>query len=330
MAEAKEKAELFLKNWDSGQTFFEVKTSGSTGPPRSILLSRSAMEASALITGRALQIRNTDSIHCCLPVEKTAGFMQLVRSRVWQIPIVVDEPSKNPLLNGARGNIVSLTPMQLHAVMHNPVSADILNLYRIVLVGGGDIHTKTEKMTAHFRPVFYHTYGMTETCSHIALRKLNDEKVFHTLPGIETGLNSDGCLTICGTVTDGAVLHTRDMARFENGGFVILGRVDFVINSGGIKIHPEMIEKIIENENQIPENSIIIAGKKDAEYGEIPVLLVNKKLVQNAVKTELNYPEKYAKPRAQYLLEDFVYTDTGKINRAETLNLFNRTSVEQL
>lgn len=328
MAENQDKAAAFLKLWDQGQDIFEVFTSGSTGEPKAIHLHRRAMESSATITGKFLGITSEDSIHCCLPADKTGGFMQLVRSRVWNIPVKVTEAERNPLLNGVKGNIISLTPMQLHAVLENKVSANNLNLYRIVLIGGGDMNEETEKLLVDFQPVFYHTYGMTETCSHIAMRKCNSEKYFRALPGIETGLNESGCLTIRGSVTNGQWIETNDLAEIHDDGFLIMGRADQMINSGGIKIQPESVEKFLCDTLNLPENSIMLAGLPDKVYGQLPVLFVNKKMVSNPLDLDFDFPVKYSKPRAVYYLDELVYTSTGKLNRQASLEKFIHTESE--
>lgn len=316
-------AQKFLKLWDSGAEWFEVFTSGSTGKPKLISLSRKAMMASAEATGEKLEILQDDTIHCCLPTDKISGMMQLVRSRVWNIPVRVAEPSSNPLMNDAPGSLISLTTHQLYTIISNGDSKKKLNQYRIVIIGGGDLQPSLEVQLKDLNPTFCHSYGMTETCSHIALRNIKTERWFYPLPGVEIMQGKTGCLMIRGLVTDGVWIETNDIAEVAKNKFRIIGRADFVINSGGIKIHPEQVENMIYKALNLPENCLLVHGVKDDKTGEKPVLFVNRKMVQKVDLSEIKFPEKYWCPVKIYYLDEFRFLASGKVDRMGTVAGFS-------
>lgn len=314
-------SETIIRAWNKGETGFYIQTSGSTGEPKSIMLEREKIIWSAKQTAIFLGILPTDSIYCCLPVTRVGGWMQVARALVWNTPLKVVEPSSNPLLNYT-GNytITSLTPAQLYTILENPESRQMLNRFRIVLIGGGDVSKNLEHQVSGMNPVFYHTYGMTETYSHIAMRKFNFETQFKPLPETELKLNASDCLCIKNYLTNQEWLETNDMAKLSPQGFEILGRADNVINSGGIKIRAEEIEKMLTNQLDLPEGSFFYASKPDDKFGEKPVLIINKKKLQSLPAWEHLFADfPYSKPREIIYLEDFIYTETGKIQRKNTL-----------
>lgn len=317
-------AQNFLTRWDSGSTEFYIDTSGSTGVPKTILLRRSAMEDSARITGKFLEITPEDTIFCCLPVQRIGGLMQLVRSRIWDIPITIEEPSGNPLKK-YQGNhsIISLTPMQLVNILEDELTTGRLQNFRIVLLGGADIPPELEKKTVGMAPLFYHTYGMTETCSHIAMRRLISDSAFRTLDGIEIRINTDNCLEIRGGVTDNQWIATNDIASLVTGGFKIIGRKDNIINSGGIKIQPEEVENAIYDQYSLPVNSIMLVGFDDYKLGKKVVLLVDKKRIDLLPDERFSFiSEKPKRPTGVYFMDGFMYTENGKLDRNATLSRF--------
>lgn len=242
--------------------------------------------------------------------------MQLVRSEVWNVPIVIQEPSTNPLLNAPENaTIASFTPMQLHHILSNPVSTQNLQKFRIVLVGGSGIDNVLETQLAGMKPAFYHTYGMSETCSHIALRRLGKELRFKVLPGVQLQLNSNGCLCIRGAQTDNLWVETTDLAQIKEDSLVILGRADFVINSGGVKLFPEAIEKTIIDHFSLPEGAIVVCGIPDPVLGQKAALVVDSQLVSQKLGDFSFMENKHEIPKNIYYSDVFYRTETFKPDR---------------
>jgi O-succinylbenzoic acid--CoA ligase len=317
----------FLAKWDSGISEFQLPTSGSTGVPKIISLNRAAMEHSAHITGKFLGVQKTDRIFCCLPVTRIGGLMQLVRSRVWDIPVDVAEPSGNPLLDHSGSHsITSFTSMQLANILENDTSKKALQNFRIVLLGGGEIPLDLEQKTRGMVPRFFHTYGMTETCSHIAMRELNKATLFQVLEGVEIRTNQDECLEIKGLATENKWITTNDLAMIDSKGFTILGRKDNTINSGGIKIQPEEVENAIYTHLLLPANSIMLAGIDDYKLGKKAVLLIDRSKVKAILEDGFNYiSEKTKRPKEIHFIDQFAFTETGKLDRNATLTQFLRS-----
>jgi O-succinylbenzoic acid--CoA ligase len=315
-------ADSFFKSWDSGQAQFALHTSGSTGNPSIIYRSRNALMCSANATASALNVTKNDSIFCCLPLDKTGGFMQLVRSKVWNVPITTVEPTLNPLLNyKGQASIISVTPQQLHEILSDPQSLHSLNAFRIVLIGGGALSAQTAAALQELQADFYETYGMTETCSHIALRNIKKETYFKLLPEIEIACANDETLRIRGSVTDNEWIQTHDRVEIHAEGLRFLGRIDNIINSGGIKMQAEWLENEIINHFHLPLNSIAITGMSDAVLGDKIALVIDKNTVSNTIQLDFGFLSKsYSKPRHIFWIDGMPITETNKLKRTEIKN----------
>lgn len=315
-------AENIIRQWHSGQTEYPVSSSGTTGEPGTFLLKRNLIELSCRITGEALSITPEDRIHCCLPLTKVGGLMQLFRSEVWGVPIDVAEPTANPLLNySGTATIISLTPMQLSHIWADENSCKSLLKFRIVLLGGAGIPASLEKEIAALeKPSFYHTYGMTETYSHVALRKIGEPGFRFILP-TKASLEENGCLRISNAITENRVLQTTDVAIFaKDCSFTILGRADNVINSGGIKIAAEAVESVIQAYSGVTEGTFFCAGLPDDVLGEKLVLVVLQGIAAPDLQ-KIPFEPSYLRPKAIITAEKFLYTETDKIRRKDTMAL---------
>ena len=315
-------AENIIKQWRSGQTEFPVTSSGTTGEPGIFLLKRNLIKLSCQITREALSITPDDRIHCCLPLTKVGGIMQLFRSEIWNIPIDVAEPVANPLQNyTGNASIISLTPMQLSHIWFNEDSRKALMKFRIVLLGGAGISATLEKEIADFeKPMFYHTYGMTETYSHVALRKLGEPGFRFLLPTIAS-VNESGCLQFSNSITENRILKTNDIAIFaKDGSFSFMGRSDNVINSGGIKISAEAVEAIIQAHYGLTEGTFFCVGVPDEVLGEKLVLIILQGIEAPDLQ-KIPFEPSYLRPKEIIVAEKFLFTETDKLRRKETLAL---------
>ncbi|WP_439555270.1 AMP-binding protein [Dyadobacter sp.] len=245
------KAHDFMCKWKSGETKFTLHTSGSTGTPKPIVLTRKQMITSALATGKALDLGAGTRALVCLNIEYIAGLMMLVRGMELNWQLCITEPAANPLLlteEGAQFDFTALVPMQLTSIFENSETRDKVSTLGKILLGGAPVYAGLQVQIAGLEVPVYQSYGMTETVSHIALRRLNcpeEEARYTFLPGIFSGTDERGCLFVSGDVTNGEVVQTNDLVEIEGNTFQWIGRADNVINSGGVKIVLDKIDTAV-------------------------------------------------------------------------------------
>ncbi len=312
----------FNAEWESHRESFALTTSGSTGSPKTWQLKRHLLQWSAEQTLK--HFIRSENLHqlCCLPLNKVGGFMQLVRSKVWNAPIDVIPPTKNPFTTySGKASIVSLTPMQLNAIVKEPDSLQTLSRFQTVLIGGEPLSESLENLLLKHCPNthFVHTFGMTETYSHFAGRVLG-EPLYRIIDNTEIKTSPENTLQIKNACTENTWLNTNDLVEIiHTNQFKWMGRIDFTINSGGVKIQLETLESTIRQqiETDIP---FFCWWIPDEELGQ--------KLVLYYLETEpnlerINFNSPYEKPKMQLPLQKFVYTETGKINRLESAKQVN-------
>lgn len=320
----------FLQQWTSPQDSITVYTSGSTGPAKAIQLDKKAMIASAGATIKALNLNSAHQALLCLSCKTIAGMMMVVRSMVAEMNLIMLPPSGNPLkgtVKKLRADFAAMVPAQVFNCLNDEESRETFRTIEAVIIGGGEISPMLEAQLRELPNALYATYGMTETISHIALRRLNGPErsgFYTTLPGISIMTDSRGCLVIDAPGISEQTITTNDLVETEGSNrFRWLGRYDNIINRGGKKLMPESIEKklfpyIIQR--------FFIAGLPHDKYGEAPVLLIesadipheNVQLLQNSIATALNREEM---PLRIIAVPAFSETESGKINRKETLKL---------
>jgi o-succinylbenzoate---CoA ligase len=336
--------------WESGQEEFTIQTSGSTGIPKQIVLHRKQMIASAKMTAKAFDLQEGDTAFCCLNVEYIAGMMMLVRAFEIGMDLMVVEPSSNPflgnekhlyLLNANRGrNFFAFVPLQIQTILEEtPNLSEILNSAKAIIIGGASVNELIlEKIQKIYRPI-YATYGMTETITHIAIKRLNGSEkddFFNTLDGVDVKLNDDNCLMIKSKSIGNEWITTNDVAEIINdSSFILHGRIDNVINSGGVKIQLEKIEKVGEGilrKLQI-STSYFVFSLPDEKLGERLVLIVQKdEKIQlpsttDAMKIDLlkafkEILPKFEVPKEVFFVEKMIETPTGKIDKIKTINAY--------
>lgn len=263
---------LFL---DPAEGAISQKTSGTTGDPKLYVLKRDSMICSARKTIQFFELQPGDRALLCLPMRYIAGKMMVVRALVGGLDLVMAEPSARPLkeLNGSV-DFGAMVPLQVHeSIQHR----DDLSLVERLLIGGGELHPSIkEELTRHGSTAVYESFAMTETYTHFALKRINGERPdddFRLLDGVSVTQDERGCLVVdVPGVTNGAV-STNDLVEItpSGRGFRWLGRYDNVINSGGIKIVPEMLEQQI---TRLIGNRCLVLPEKDAKLGEKLTLLV--------------------------------------------------------
>lgn len=323
---------LFCKAWLEGAANFSLQTSGSTGVPETIHVTREQMVASARATAVFFGINGSVNMLCCLNTQMIAGKMMLVRAMEWNSCLYLVKPSSNPFLDVDETHamdFVALVPYQLEVSLADPKSRDLLHRVKHLIIGGAPLSPVLREKVRKLPGNVFQTYGMTETVSHIALADLKapGALVYRTLPGVEIRLSADSCLVIKAPMSNKAWLSTRDIVKFVSpNGFVWKGRADFTINSGGVKVQPEAVEEIIAGmvAGYFPNKRFIVGSRQDLSLGEKVVLVVEQvsapgsgiQALLSNMKTML---PPYHEPKEVLFLEAFAETGSGKINRRETL-----------
>jgi o-succinylbenzoate---CoA ligase len=321
----------FSAEWLSGQSEFPIFTSGSTGKPKKIILHRDQMIASARMTALALNLKAGDRALVCLNTEFIAGMMMLVRGFELKMNMTIIEPASNPLKNIPSSDafdFTALVPMQMQKILdESPEKITLLNNMKAILLGGSPVSAMLEENLQQIIAPVFSTYGMTETVSHVALRRLNGNsrsELYTLIEGVKTGTDERGCLTINAPSTRYQTIITNDLVELTgNNAFRWLGRIDNVINSGGIKIHTDLLEEKIDkifHEAGI-RNRSFISSKPDSEFGEIAVLIVEGNIDVDQIKKMLKEKlKKFEVPKELFSVEKFIETATQKIDRIGTRN----------
>jgi o-succinylbenzoate---CoA ligase len=324
----------FCRNWFNGQQEFVVHTSGSTGPPKNITLTRSQLEASARRTVKILKLQKGDRVLVCLNVEAISGMMMLVRGFLADLHLTIIEPIGNPLAFSKPEqpfDFISLVPYQLQTIVtETPAKKLVLDFAKAILVGGAPVSPELAEAVKTIKAPVYQTYGMTETVSHIALRHLNgpDPELFYkSFSGIKLGKDRRGCLTISGDVTNNQTIVTNDLVTLiDEHTFEWLGRIDNTINSGGYKIQlekPEVQLAQVLLTLQLNCRSFVTAVPDVKLGSKLVAVLESKRLpveTEKEIKNELaHFLSKYEQPKHFYYIPHFKSTASGKIDKAATL-----------
>ena len=316
----------FIQEWNNSSPSIKVNTSGSTGTPKPISLLKKHMKASARMTGDFLGLKPGENALLCLPVTTIAGKMMIVRSIVLNLDLVVVDIDSSPLLHSNSSfDFAAMVPLQVQ----NSIQNSDLELIRKLIIGGGTISPALWNAVSSATIECYQTFGMTETISHIAMRRINQKNEPYTaLPGVEFGLNN-GCLTITAPHLGISDLQTNDVVHLiDPTHFEWLGRIDFVINSGGIKIHPEQVEQALNSFIEIPFFS---SSLEDPNLGNKHILCVECSSFLNLTKADLKqFINRHVVPKEIYYFDSFCYTDSGKINRPETLKIISNAKKQVL
>lgn len=361
--------EKFLKEWNNESDKVLVHTSGSTGAPKPMWAEKCRMMNSARITCDFLGLHDGDTALLCMSLDYIAGKMMVVRAQERGLKLTTVEPCGNPFgkLLDAKDNIsneelnnkriaqsnlevvngeipdggfdlVAMVPMQVYNTLRVPEEREMLMRTRHLIIGGGAIDDEMEAELRSFPNAVWSTYGMTETLSHIALRRINgaDASLYYEpFKSVDVSLNADGCLVINAPLVCDKPLTTNDIAEIissdsdtpDSAGntgssgcrFRILGRKDNVICSGGIKIQAEEVERLLKPYIRVP---YIITKKRDSKFGEIVVLVVQSADAEGIpvdMETILSACHrvlpKFSQPREYLFIDSIPMTETGKLKR---------------
>lgn len=311
--------EEFLAEWHNDSPTVLVHTSGSTGRPKPMLVEKRRMEASARITCEFLGLHEGDTALLCMPLDYIAGKMMVVRSLVCGLRLISVTPSGLPYWEETI-DFAAMVPLQVWNLLHNAEGRERLKQIRNLIIGGGAIDEALEHELQDFPNAVWSTYGMTETLSHIALRRLNgvEHSLFYRpFNGVTISLNEEQCLVINAPAVCDRALITNDIAELSEQGFRILGRRDNVICSGGIKIQIEEVERLLRPHLSTP---YIITRARDEKFGEVIVLLIEG-TSDDAQQICHRVLPKYWQPRRIITVPHIPLTETGKPARAEAERL---------
>lgn len=320
----------FIRSWIAGTTIFSLKTSGSTGPPKTITIRRDQMIASAKLTEKALGLDPSFNALLCLDTRFIAGKMMIVRSFVTGMKLFVIDPCAQPLISvpiGRQIHFAALVPYQVISTLESK-HPHLLDSLSVCIIGGAPLEERYLEKVSGCAGKFYMTYGMTETVSHIALRSLNDPEasdLFRTLPGVEIEKDERECLVIGAPYLEKKVITNDVVEIFSRNSFRWKGRYDNVINSGGIKISPEILEraigKIFTRLNLT--NRFFLHYTPDDKLGQRLVVVIESPLPEAAVLHAVSEAFEHTfspheRVRGLYESSRFVMTDTQKVNRRES------------
>ena len=306
----------FLEEWYAPSDYIEVTTSGSTGNPKTICLKKDFVAASALRTIRHFHLNENDKILHCLPSRYIAGKLMVVRALIGKLDLHVVDPTTNfDFLQHIHFKFAAMVPNQVLKLLQ-------LKKYNIelLLIGGAAIPQQLEKSLKHISTVCYSSYGMTETATHIALRKLNGksaDEYYHCLGEIQVKLSSDNCLQIYMSGLEHDFLQTTDLAELKDGKtFMITGRSDHMIISGGIKFSPEKLEHKLE---AYMEHPFIVSSLPHETLGQQLILVIEgietPETIAHVNAICKKHLSKYEQAKQIIFVKKLPRTPNGKLNR---------------
>ena len=318
--------EAFVQEWQNDEPTVWVHTSGSTGTPKPMQVEKERMMASARLTCSFLGLKEGDSALLCMPLQYIAGKMVVVRSLVAGLNLIPVAPSGHPLKDLKKvPTFAAMIPMQVYNTLQVPEERAKLMKIKHLIIGGGAIDEALANDLKSFPNHVWSTYGMTETLSHIALRKLNGQDAsdwYTPFDNVRIRLSEEGTLIIHAPNVCAEELTTNDIAEINGEGkFRILGRKDNTINSGGVKIQIEQVEGLLKKHLDIPFQ---ITARKDAKFGEIVVLIYNKVGNEANIRQACeNTLPTYWVPKAYIPVDELPMTGTGKPDRFSARRIAN-------
>ena len=314
----------FVSDWQSDSPTLLVHTSGSTGKPKPMLVEKRRMEASARITCGFLGLRAGDTALLCMPLDFIAGKMVVVRSLVWGLQLVAVEPSGHPLKGLTESpTFAAMVPMQVYNSLKVEEERRLLRDIKHLIIGGGAVNSDMAEELRGFPNAVWSTYGMTETLSHIALRRLSGAEAsewYEPFDGVGVTTSADGCLVIDAPAVCVQPLVTNDIAEIAPDGrrFRIRGRRDNVVCSGGLKLQIEEMEARLQPHLNVP---YMISKRPDDKFGEAVVLLAVTDDMESVCEVCRKHMPRYEQPRYFLAVSELPMTPTGKPARAEAMKL---------
>jgi o-succinylbenzoate---CoA ligase len=313
-----EKLFSFLQEWLNDDPKITLKTSGTTGPPKLIRIEKQRMMRSARMTGDFFGLKPGMKALLCLSPDFIAGKMMMVRAMELGLDLITTSLEANPLKDlNQKVDFAAMVPLQVAQVLkHQP---EKFTMVKILIIGGGALPASIEEELQNIPTICWHTYAMTETLSHVALRAIKGRQKsewFTPMQGVELSLDERACLVInAPAVAEGPVV-TNDLVEMKGQQFRVLGRIDDVIISAGHKLHPALIEQKL---SKLIPTPFFLAGEDHPEAGQILVLHLEGSFNEQEISILKDHIESILEPfeipRKLMVLPAFKYLESGKIDR---------------
>ena len=322
--EWKVKGLLFISELlDPHVSSFQFNTSGTTGDPKEIFFSKKQILYSAENTCQFFGLSASSKLFLCLPADFVAGRMMIARAFYVGADLMWVEPTLNPLkdIDPLVINFAAFTPAQVANIINDPLTCALFESIEKVIIGGGEMSNVLENELIEFRNQIFVTYGMTETLTHIAVRKIG-EQIYHSIyKDCTFSVDENNCLCIELPFISNERIITKDLVELINHqSFVWKGRLDNVINTGGIKLYAEEIEKKLLKAELLKEGTFYISSHQDNIFGQVPVIvLLNATIdieVAELLTTINQLLNKHELIKHVLFFDKFEYTKTGKLKRA--------------
>ena len=301
----------FILDWYSEKPNLVLQTSGSTGKPTQILAPKTMLSVSAMTTIKAFNLQPKQEALLCLPVRHIAGKMMLIRALLAGLWIDIIEPTATFGVSKTY-DFTAMTPHQLHN------SLDHIDQFKQIIVGGAPVDDSLRAAVKGHTSRVFSTYGMTETYSHVALQNLSKgEKQYTAVGDVTFSMLGDALVVHAPHIGIEKLVTTDCVDLISSTQFVWKGRSDHVINSGGIKLHPEQIEKALSAFISVP---FFVFGKPDKQLGQSLSIVFEGQVPNQVAKiiSKLDTLSRYEKPKDYFVLSHFLRTN-GKILRNQTL-----------
>ena len=323
----------FIQEWLNDFPTIKANTSGTTGTPKEIFLQKEKMIASAKNTGHFFDLKKNDKALLCLSPKYIAGKMMIVRAFVLGLDLKMVEPNGNPLMNVNEAiDFAAMIPLQVFNSIQSENELSVFRKIKKTIIGGGVVSQTLYDFLQKEKNLCYATYGMTETITHIAIKQLNGaaaSDTYQTLKNVQIEKDERGCLVINASDVAEERVVTNDLIEIISANqFRWLGRYDNVINSGGVKIISEEIERVL---GQYLKQRFFVSGLLDEKLGERLVLIIEREIFSEREKKELKEwmkkrLPKYSIPKELFFVEKFEETDSGKVKRKATIQRFIQES----
>lgn len=317
-----------LAFWLSDQNEYVLQTSGSTGKPKKMTFTKEQFKISARQSVAAFNLQSGDNFLLCLDPKHVAGFMMIIRALEVGANLVLAHPSKNPLEDISESveiNFAALVPYQLAYLLSNEKLTARIKKINTIILGGGVVSEHLENQIINSKINCFHTYGMTETLTHVAIRDVGrGQKDFTALDGVAFSQSKEGALIISCPVCKEAITTNDRVALLDQKSFNWLGRLDNVVNSAGVKIDLSELENQVETiflkSFGFDRSQYFFYSKPDEKFGEILCLAIEGKGEGEAVKALIEkLLNKYHVPKIINFIDKFDRSSIGKINRLKTI-----------
>ena len=294
--------------WNNSEVI-SFQTSGSTGTPKVITFTKEQVIRSAERTAEFFDLQENAEVFCALPPIYVAGKMMALRAIILNWNLIWQSPSSSPTIERTCDFAV-FTSQQVSQMLES--SPEALNAIQKILLGGGPLSERAAALLANVSSKIFEGYGMTETLTHIAMRNVKEQSVFRALKGVQFTQGEKGNLVIEDSWLNLPAFETHDTVEFLEDGFIVKGRTDHVIISGGVKFFPEEIERKL---SQVILQPFYISSLPDEVLGQKIVLVVEGD-TQNFQLEKINHLELgIGKPREIIVKPKFKRTASGKIIR---------------